>query len=232
MRVLLSLMAPPQADDKATLDTEKLAEDVPRGLQKVELDLDDALFLDVEEEEPKPKAPEPEAPPPAPQPESAPTKPPLWKRPAVLAAAGVLLFLLGGLVVYLLLPTKEATPPPPPPPPKEEKKPQKPPQEKPITLHTITFEPFMVEYDHNGTTRFLTCKFSISGIPDILEWEVRRKKIILRDAVYYYLRNKGLSFLSDTKNAEKLKEDILAVMNQYLGNGQIETLLIDEYVIR
>ncbi|MBC7355381.1 MAG: flagellar basal body-associated FliL family protein [Desulfomicrobiaceae bacterium] len=232
MRVLLSLMVPPEADDKATLDTEKLTEDVPRGLQKVELDLDDALFLDVEEEEPKPKAPEPETPPAAPQPESAPepAKTPLWKRPLVLAAAGVLLFLLGGLAVYFLLPTQEAAPPPPPP--KEEKKPQKPPEEKPITLHTITFEPFMIEYDQNGTTRFLNCKFSISGIPDILEWEIRRKRIILRDAVYYYLRNKGLSFLSDTKNAEKLKEDILAVMNQYLGNGQIETLLIDEYVIR
>lgn len=232
MRVLLSLMAPPKADDKATLDTEKLKEDVPRGLQKVELDLDDALFLDVEEEEQKPQAPPSETPPPAPKPEltvQAP-KTPLWKRPLLLIAAGVLLFVLGGLVVYFLLPTKEAAPPTAsPPPPKEEKKTH---QEKPITLHTIPFEPFLVEYDQNGTTRFLTCKFSISGIPDILEWEVRRKKIILRDAVYYYLRNKGISFLSDAKNAEKLKEDILSVMNQYLGNGQIETLLIDEYVIR
>lgn len=232
MRVLLAVLAPPGAEDKATLDTDKLKEDVPRGLQKVELDLDDALFLDVDEEEPKPEPAAEPAPPPPPQPAPEPAKRPLWKRPLVLAmVGGLLLFLLGGVAAYFLLP-RQATAPPPPPPPKEDKpkKPAKP--EKPITLHTIPFEPFFVEYDQDGTKRFLVCRFSVSGIPDALEWEIRRKKIILRDAVYYYLHNKGLAFLNDPKNADKLKEDLLAVMNQYLGNGQIETLLLDEYVIR
>jgi len=232
MRVLLSLLPPPGADDKAALDTEKLKEDVPKGLQKVELDLDDALFLDVEEEEEKKPAAAPELPPPPqvnPLPEV--TKPPLWKRPLVLAVVGgVLLFLLGVLTAVLLLPSLKTAPTPPPAPQQDKPKSAKP--EKPITLHTIAFEPFFVEYHEQNATRFLTLRFSISGLPDILEWEVRRKKIILRDAVYYYLRNKGLTFLNDPANADKLKEDILAVMNQYLGNGQIETLLLDEYVIR
>jgi len=230
MRVFLSLLPPPGADDKAALDTEKLKEDVPKGLQKVELDLDDALFLDLEEEEEKKPAAAPEPPPPQVSPLPEVTKPPLWKRPLVLGVVGgVLLFILGVLTALLMLPSPK--PAPTPPAPQEEKpKPAKP--EKPITLHTIAFEPFFVEYHEQNATRFLTLRFSISGLPDILEWEVRRKKIILRDAVYYYLRNKGLTFLNDPANADKLKEDILAVMNQYLGNGQIETLLLDEYVIR
>ncbi len=226
--VLLSLLAPPGADDKATLDTEKLKEDVPRGLQKVELDLDDAVFLDVEEEEPKPQAPAEERPLPPPPP-LEPTKPALWKRPLVLAImGGILLFLLGGVAAYFLLPRSDTAPPPP----AKEEKPKKSKPEKPITLHTIPFEPFFVEYDQDGAKRFLVCRFSVSGVPDALEWEIRRKKIILRDAMYYYLHNKGLAFLKDQQNAHKLKEELLAVMNQYLGNGQVETLLIEEYVIR
>ena len=49
--ILLILLAQPSppGDANVALDDERLQDVVPKGLQKVELDLDDALFLEFEE---------------------------------------------------------------------------------------------------------------------------------------------------------------------------------------
>ena len=86
--VLLAQPSSPE-DSKVNLDRGGLREDIPRGLQKVELDLDDALFLEFEDkEEPAPQSL------PAPQEEEETVQPvtrPFWKNPKVLIAVGVLL---------------------------------------------------------------------------------------------------------------------------------------------
>jgi flagellar FliL protein len=49
---------------------------------------------------------------------------------------------------------------------------------------------------------------------------------------HYYLRNKDLIFLSDKTNVDVLKADLLAVINQYMNNGQFEDLLIENYLVK
>jgi flagellar protein FliL len=74
--ILLAQISP-EGDKNVALDDERLQDSVPKGLQKVELDLDDALFLEFEEKEEEAEAtpveslPEPEeAAPPSEQPEA------------------------------------------------------------------------------------------------------------------------------------------------------------------
>ena len=204
---------------------------------KVELDLDDAPFL-MDDEEPEP---EPEAPPDA---ESAPADAEalpegkkrlnfkaLLKDKRVLAGAGSAFILLGVAAFFLFSSPAEETPPPPEP---ESQTTEEAPKEpaKP-TEYYIRWEPFWVEFtDSEGNVRFLVCRFAGMTTNETLKMEAEAKQLVLRDTIYYYLTHKDKEFLGNTANAEALKRDILAVVNQYLSSGQIDQVLLEDYVIK
>ncbi len=248
------MAVPPDQDDfdfsgeevvKAKLDDSELSDESPKSLQKVELDLDDAPFLEEEEEEEEIEEPEIEEQ----DLELEEDEPPFWKRKKIL-------IILGSLILMLLLaaggyffvfsndtpapapasaPTPEPTPtttetvtptesadatgtPTPPPPPPE---------------YLIEMDPFLIEqHDPQGSYRVLGLKFSTKTIDKGLLEEMKQKEVVLRDAVYYYLKNKDIVFLTNSKYSDTLKQDILTVMNQYLATGQLDSVLIEEYVVR
>ncbi len=241
---MLFLLPPPDDDAppagaKAELDQGEAS----RAAQKVDLDLDDAPFLEDEEEEEA----APAAAAPALDVSAAKEKKalPAWlKSKLVIIGAPVLLLLLIGAVWFFTRPKAEAPPseaakaetpksdehkaepaktkaeaaPPPPPPPTD-------------TL--IRMDPFLVEQTTaNGTIRFLTARFSLLTKDDKTPIEFQRKIYILRDAIYYYLKNKNLEYLTGRNNTDRLKKDVLGVINQYMGATQFDNLLIEEYLVK
>ncbi|MFO7818290.1 MAG: flagellar basal body-associated FliL family protein [Thermodesulfobacteriota bacterium] len=192
--------------------------------EKVELDLDDAPFLDEDFEEEKPEKEVEQKKEKEKKSDKEESEPPLWKKKWFLAGIALLILLLGGILTYFIL--REPAPKPPPAEEAELEKAEKKPLQK------IALDEFWVPHDVDGKTIFLTCKFSMSTRNERLVWEVKRKKTTIRDAIFYYLKNKELLFLRDQKNADKIKEDILSVINQYLSNGRITKLLIEEYIIK
>ncbi|WP_035067494.1 flagellar basal body-associated FliL family protein [Nitratidesulfovibrio termitidis] len=234
-------------EGKAELDAGQLDVDSlgPPVEDKVELDLEDAPFLLPEEEK---------APPPPPQaaqtlalsPEGDAPKKKFSlnlagllanKKLLIIVVAVLVLLLAGGGAAWFLLRKKEAPPPSPeaavqkivvpqqaPPPPPEPAKPAQ-------TI--LSWEPFWVEQkDTKGAIRFLVVKFSAPTENQKLVFEAQAKKVVIRDAVYYYLKNKSLTYLTDAANAETLKKDILAIMNEYLSIGKLEDLLIENYLVK
>ena len=222
---------------KAKLDDSELSDDLPKALQKVDLDLDDAPFLEDEEE--APAAPEASA---EPFPEEASTeeqKP--SRKKFIFIGAAALVLLLGGAAAFFLLrkpaaPPVQAPPPvapeaepavPPAPPPVLE--PPKPPQPELV----MPMAPFLVEMtDATGRTRFLNLRFTAVTTDPAVRLEFMRNTIVVRDAVYYYLKNKSMEFLTDKKNTETLKKDVLSVINQFIGAQPLDNLLIEEYLVK
>lgn len=223
------------------------AEDAPSAAPafKVELDIDDAPFL---EEEPEPE-PEPE--PVAPAPEKAPakkTEEKTEKKPSFikrfidkLRSDKKLLFLtVGGLAILLVVPpvlffllSGEDAPPPPPPPPVQQAPVEKvePVRAEP-SEHLFPMEPFLVERKGSeGEIRFLRCAFTIVTGEQRIQQEMTLKKIVLRDAIYYYLHNKPLTFLLDNDTTSTIKVDLISVINEHLTLGKIDDLLIEDYFI-
>ncbi|WP_291327220.1 flagellar basal body-associated FliL family protein [Desulfovibrio sp. UCD-KL4C] len=209
-------------------------EPTSKATQKVDLDLDDAPFLEDEDEEdlvPEEEPQELEAL------EEVKTKSTGSKK-FIYIGIGAIILLLSLILVKLFL--FSDSPPAEPPAPVEEKAveipkqaeaPPPPPEEPGVTL--LRMDPFWVEQkDEKGHIRFLVARLAMTTTDERIVAEYRRKTLILRDAVYYYLKNKDLQFLSDKNNAEKLKKDLLMVINQYIVAGQFETILFEKYLVR
>ena len=64
------------------------------------------------------------------------------------------------------------------------------------------------------------------------ELEFKHNRIVVRDAVYYYLKNKPLAFYTDKNNAEMLKKDVLSVINQFVGAQPLDNLLIEDLLVK
>jgi flagellar FliL protein len=243
--ILLVLLAKPIPDGGAnvTLDDERLQDEVPKGLQKVELDLDDALFLEFEEkEEAPPPAPEPA---PEPEPEAAALVPQenlpasksrkkLW----VLGIAAALCLIAGAGGSYFFM--KSAIKEPeakhqPEEVPVEQAAPEPEPQNatpKPPELVTYNMAKFQIEYAQADQIRFLTCSMSIPNVTPLMRLEMQAKTIPIRDGIYRYLKNAPLSFLDNPNDSDKLKADLATVINQHMKSGKVSEILIEEYVVR
>lgn len=217
-----------QAD--AMIDTSE----VSRGAQKVELDLEDAPFLE-EEEEAKPEPPKPKAEVSLEQPKEE--KPPLLagrKKLIIIGAAALLVLVAAALAVKLLFfKGKPASPPD-----QAEQSASKetapadeaPAPEKPE--FQVHLEPFWVEQKSGDEVRFLIVRILLGTHEQGIAREFESKLMPARNAIFYYLKNKDVQFLSDETNAEKLKHELLLVVNQYVTDGKFETLLFEEYVVK
>ncbi|QJB57952.1 flagellar basal body-associated FliL family protein [Pseudodesulfovibrio sp. zrk46] len=215
---------------KAQLDDSEAS----RATQKVDLDLDDAPFLEDEDEEEEEIALEEEETPFVEEPldsEGFDFKA-LLRNKLFLIFAGVVVVLLA-VIVFLLMREPEA-PPPPPPPVEEIVQEEAAPEvveETPEIL--IRLDPFLIEQrDKDNKIRFLEVRIVVSTLEDGLARQFKQETYTIRNALYYYLKNKDLQFLSDKDNSDKLKKELLAIINQYMGFGQFETLLFEQYLVR
>lgn len=232
------LLVPDDADDvtdapagqrKAELDDAAAS----RATQKVDLDLDDAPFLEDEDEEEEIEATESEIP--FPTEDDAKPKPglvALLKNKFVLMGMGVILILL--VIIAILLLREPESPPPPPPAPAEEAAAPEPEPAVPETPQVlIKLDPFLIEQrDESGKIRFLEITILLSTEDEGLARQFKQETFAVRNALYYYLKNKDLQFLSDEKNSEKLKNELLVIVNQYMGFGQFDTLMFEQYLVR
>ena len=56
--------------------------------------------------------------------------------------------------------------------------------------------------------------------------------LLLRDALYFYLKNKNAAYLTDAKNIEQIKKELADVLDGYLRSGQVEDMLFESYLSR
>ncbi len=214
-------------EPKAQLDDSEAS----KATQKVDLDLDDAPFLEDEDEEEDDFIDEEDE---TPLHEEEEEKSgfdfaALLKNKLFLIFVGVILLLIG-VIIFLLLREPDA-PPPPPPAPVEETLEEPVVEVAPEIL--IRLDPFLIEQrDKDNKVRFLEVRVLVSTLDDGLARQFKQETYTVRNALYYYLKNKDLQFLSDKKNSDKLKKELLAIINQYMGFGQFETLLFEQYLVR
>lgn len=96
----------------------------------------------------------------------------------------------------------------------------------------VAFEDFWVpQKDSAGALRFLRVHFSTQVTEEKFAREIKDKTLTLRDAVYYYLRNKPLEFMLEPTNLPVIKQDIADILNGYLTSGKVEDLYFENFLI-
>lgn len=220
-----------EAQPKAQLDDSEAS----KATQKVDLDLDDAPFLEDEEEEEEIAEVAEETP--MLQDEEDEESGPgllanLLRNKLFLISSGIILILLV-VIVILLIREPEAPPLPPEEPIAETQPEQTEPVVEEIPEVIIRLDPFLIEQkDTQGKIRFLEVRILVSTDDEGLAKQFKQETYTVRNALFYYLKNKDLQFLSDKENSDKLKKELLAIINQYMGFGQFETLMFDQYLVR
>lgn len=199
--------------------------------KKVELDLDDAPFLRQEAEAPKaPAVPAPTQPkvaPPVAEPNSSKKK----RKMLIIGAAGLLVVLIAAAVVLIFFRSPVA------PPPAQVAAPNivvVPSTTSPVPVYkeiVKNLDPFWVEnIDPQGRSHFLICSFAIVVEDTMTEQEVESKKLIIRDAIYFYLHSKTFEVLQDTERTVAMKKDIVDTINNYMSSGKVKDVLFDRYL--
>jgi flagellar protein FliL len=98
--------------------------------------------------------------------------------------------------------------------------------------HLVSFEPFYIEQQGADGLRFLQCRFAFPAGSAEVERELLTNRLLIRDGLFFYLTRREPAFLTQEEETVSLKRDLLTVINQYLTTGQLDEVLIDEYVIR
>ena len=216
----------------------EIAADATQALPKVQLDIDDAPFL---------REKEPEAPPPPPktqEPESLPEIPPppaedtgaSQKKKRIIMGVALLVLLLagggGGSLWWFVL----RTPPPPPLAPQVVVVPSTP-QAKGPAEFLIPIAPFWLELSNDSQRDkdkifFLVCKFTAISKSEAVLQETQNKAIVIRDALYFYLKNKSYDFLTHPDNTQAIKNDLSSVINGYLTAGKVDDMLFERYLTK
>lgn len=201
----------------------------PAAAKKVELDLDDAPFLQTEEKN-LPAASHADVVPEDPDAEAEKARKRKKKLIIVGAACAVLLIGAGVAGWWFFLrepPALEAGLEP------EVIVVPSAPADGGPNEYVRSFAPFVVPVaGPGGAVDFLVCKFSSLTKDPKLNQEIEQQRTALRDAIYFYLRSKDKDFLLDASNGKAIKEDLMSVFNDYLTQGQVEDILFESYLSR
>lgn len=200
----------------------------PAPVKKVELDLDDAPFLQADEKSPVVSTHEAALPDPAQ--EEADKAKSKRRRLLILAAAGAGVLIIAAAAVWWLFFREPPPAGPEPLKPEVVVVPKAAAPEQPSEV-LREFAPFIVPVkEADGKTGFLVCKFTAITKDANLNREIDAQRVALRDAIYYYLRGKDAAFLQNARNAEAIKKDLLSVFNDYLTQGKLEDILFESYL--
>ncbi len=80
--------------------------------------------------------------------------------------------------------------------------------------------------------RYLKVAISFELSAEPLATEMDSKKAVIRDIVISVLSSKTIEEISTSKGKEKLKEEVIAKVNEILVDGQIKNLFFTDFVIQ
>ena len=229
-------------DNNVQIDDEEISESSVKSNQKVELDLDDAPFLEWEEDSGEEEGAgegqkevvqgEKEA-----EEEDKKSKKSVFELIKKwwwvgASALGLLLIIAASLYITSAVDTKdkEGTD-------KEEstvvelEESEKSKTNQTKQMQQVSLEPFWVVYDTKDNFRqfHLGIDLSIKGKDPA--WELEKKIPVIRDSLYYFLKNKQIQEISDKDNISELKKEIQTVVNNNLSNGKVDKVLIQKYLV-
>jgi flagellar FliL protein len=102
----------------------------------------------------------------------------------------------------------------------------------PLSERLITLDPFVVNLDEDGAKRFLRTKIELETGTPADKAELQTRSAQMRDSIIVLLSSKRLEDLGGFEGKVILKNEIQRRLNDMLGEGEIHSVLITEFVIQ
>ena len=102
----------------------------------------------------------------------------------------------------------------------------------PLSERLITLDPFVVNLDESGAKRFLRTKIELETRSPAEKAVLQTRSAQMRDSIIVLLTSKRLEDLGGFEGKVILKNEIQRRLNDMLGEAQIRSVLITEFVIQ
>lgn len=108
-----------------------------------------------------------------------------------------------------------------------------PPTEEIPLFYQIKLDPIWIELkNRDDGVNFLVGTFILSMETKSIQNEIEKNIKVVRDAVYYYLINTRPEFLMDHENTEKIKAGISDIVNRYVVSGAVDEIYFDSFLMK
>ncbi len=97
----------------------------------------------------------------------------------------------------------------------------------------ISLDPFWIELPQNdNNAKFLVATFVLKLSNTEVRQEIEVNMNIVRDAIYYYFVNAEVNFLMDHQNTEMIKNGMMEIINQYIVTGQVTDIYFESFLYK
>ena len=95
----------------------------------------------------------------------------------------------------------------------------------------VPLDPFVVNLDEPGTSRYLKCTIQLQLAPKAEELLAKSKEVV-RDAVLSYLSGLHLKDTLGAEAKEKIRKDLLERLSKLLGPDKVRRLFFQDFVVQ
>ncbi len=96
----------------------------------------------------------------------------------------------------------------------------------------IAFEPFVVNLDEPGTSRYLKATIQVEATTKEVEEGLEKNKQLVRDAVLSYLSSLHVKDTLGMEAKEKIRTALMAKLESLLGPGKVRRMFFQEFVVQ
>jgi flagellar basal body-associated protein FliL len=101
-----------------------------------------------------------------------------------------------------------------------------------VTGPVIALDPFVVNLDEPGQSRYLKVTFQIELIKAEAQAAIEKNKQVIRDAVLSYLSGLKLADTLGVAAKDKLRADVMKKLEEIVGEHQVRRLFLQEFVVQ
>jgi flagellar protein FliL len=96
----------------------------------------------------------------------------------------------------------------------------------------VAFDPFVVNLDEPGTSRYLKVTIQVEAVDKTVEEGLEKNKQLVRDAVLSYLSGLHVKDTLGGESKEKIRAALMSKLEGLLGPGKVRRMFFQEFVVQ
>ncbi len=101
-----------------------------------------------------------------------------------------------------------------------------------ISGPVVALDPFVVNLDEPGTSRYLKVTIQLELATPEGEAAIEHSKQLVRDAVLSYLSGLHVKDTLGSDGKDKIRKDLIAALDKDLGAGKVRRMFFNEFVVQ